>query len=153
MIFLDVRLSLMKEHSELFTIFQTICNEIQTQFRHSISVLHSDNAIFLRYGILWYGSSIHLPPYPLTEWCCRKKKQCHIIEKACTLSIHAIAPTNFEGDDILGDGYLINRMSLSSINDEVPRLFYFLMKFSLRFLLVFFILLVLYMILLQVLIS
>lgn len=82
-----------------------------------------------------------------------ERKQCHIIEKACTLSIHAIAPTNFEGDDILGDGYLINRMSLSSINDEVPRLFYFLMKFSLRFLLVFFILLVLYKILLQVLIS
>lgn len=41
------RLFLMKHHSELFSIFETICGKVHTRFNTTIKVFCSDKNIFL----------------------------------------------------------------------------------------------------------
>ena len=115
-------LFLMKNHSELFYIFQIFCNMIKTQFAQKIRILRSDNAkeytshSFGSYlfdkGIIHQTSCAHTPQQNgVTE-----RKNRHLLDVACCLLIHMHVPKQFWSDAVLNTCYLINRMS-SSILD------------------------------------
>lgn len=107
---------LLKDRSELLSVFQNFFKEIQNQFGCSIRILRSDNA--KEYFSTSFNSFmsengvIHQSSYPHTpkQNGIVERKHRHIIETARTLLIHANVPLKFWGDAVLTAGYLINRM-------------------------------------------
>ena len=119
-------LFLMKNRSELFSIFKNFYQEIGTQFGVSIRTLHSDNAqdylshqfqtYMASHGILHQTSCAHTPQQnEVTE-----RKNCHLIETTRTLLLHGHVPFRFWGDAILDACYLINRMPSSVLGNQFP---------------------------------
>ena len=94
-------LYLMKNRSELFTIFESFCAEIKTQFHTSIQVLRSDNApkyfsipfttFMSSQGILHQSSCAYTPQQNGVV----EHKNKHSIETACTLLLHHYVPFRF----------------------------------------------------------
>ena len=119
-------LYLMKNRSEVFSIFQSFCAEIKNQFGTSISILRSDNAreyfstqfqTFLSsQGILHQSSCAHTPQQNGVA----ERKNRHLIEIARTLLLHSNVPFRFWGDAILTACYLINRMPSSVLQNQIP---------------------------------
>jgi len=112
-------LFLMKNCSDLFSIFQTFLNEIKNQFGVSIRILRSDNAreylshsfnTFMKsHGIFHQTSCAHTPQQ---NWVVERKNK-HLVETTRALLIHDGVPQRFWGDAILSACYLINHMSSS----------------------------------------
>ncbi|XP_070019307.1 retrovirus-related Pol polyprotein from transposon TNT 1-94 isoform X2 [Nicotiana sylvestris] len=119
-------LFLMKDRSELFSIFQSFCAEIKNQFGVSIRIFRSDNALeyvssqfqqFMTFhGIINQTSC----PYTPQQNGVAKRKNRHLIETARTLLIESRVPLRFWGDTVLTACYLINRMPSSPIKDQIP---------------------------------
>lgn len=117
---------LMKERSELFTIFEKFCTEIRNQFNQSIRMLRSDNAkeyfsgqfnnFMTSHGIIHQSTCPHTPQQNGIA----ERKHRHIIETARTLLLSANAPIKFWGDAVLTAVFLINRMPSSVLNNKVP---------------------------------
>lgn len=117
---------LMKDRSELFSIFQNFCHEIETQFDKKIRVLRSDNAkeyfsdsfnSFMKsHGIIHQSSCPHTPQQNGVA----ERKHRHIVDTARTLLINANAPLKFWGEAVLTAGYLINRMPSSVLGNQIP---------------------------------
>ena len=119
-------LFLMKNRSELFTIFQTFYNEIKNQFGVSIRTLRSDNAreylsrpfkeFMASHGILHQTSCPHTPQQNGVA----ERKNRHLVETTRTLLLHGNVPHRFWGDAVLTACYLINRMPSSTLDNQVP---------------------------------
>jgi transposase InsO family protein len=109
-------LFLMKNHSELFSIFQVFRNMIKTQFAQKIHVLRSDNVkeytsnSFASYlsekGIIHQTSCAHTPQQNGVA----ERKNRHLLEVARCLLFHMHVPKQFWSDAVLTACYLINRM-------------------------------------------
>ncbi|XP_070053441.1 uncharacterized protein [Nicotiana tomentosiformis] len=118
-------LFLMKDCSELFSIFQSFCAEIKNQFGVSFRIFRSDNALeYLSSQFQQFMTSqriIHqtsCPYTPLQNGIAERKNR-HIIETR-TLLIESRVPLRFWGDAVLTTCYLINRMPSSPIKDQIP---------------------------------
>ena len=119
-------LFLMKTRAELFSIFKKFPAEIRTQFNTFIRILRSDNAkeylsasvssFMSSDGILHQSSSAYTPQQNGVA----ERKNCHLVETACTLLLHHKVPQRFWGDAILAACYLINRMPSSILHDQIP---------------------------------
>jgi len=119
-------LFLMKNRSELFSIFQTFFNEIKNQFGISIRILRSDNAYeylshsfntFLKsHGILHQTSCAYTPQQNGVA----ERKNRHLVETTRTLLIHGEIPQCFWSDALLSVCYLINHMSSSVLENKIP---------------------------------
>ena len=117
---------LMKNRSELFSIFQKFCAEIKTQFDVSVKVLRSDNGreyfsspfceFLAAQGILHQSSC----PYTPQQNGVAERKNRHLVETARTLLVHHNVPLRFWADAILTACYLINRMPSSVLNNAIP---------------------------------
>ena len=116
----------MKTQAELFSMFQKFNVEIRTQFNTSIRILRSDNAkeyfstsfssFMSSHGILHQSSRAYTPQQNGVAEC----KNRHLVEIARTLLLHHKVPQRFWGDAILVVCYLINRMSSSILQDQIP---------------------------------
>jgi len=112
-------LFLMKNRSELFSIFQTFFNEIKNQFGVSIRILRSDNAreyLFNSFNTFMESHDIHDQTscaYIPQQNEVAERKNRYLVETTCTLLIHGGVPQCFWGDAILSTCYLINRMPSS----------------------------------------
>ena len=119
-------LFLMKNRSELFSIFEQFYKEIKTQFGVSIRTLRSDNAreylshqfqnFMTSNGILHQTSCAHTPQQNGVA----ERKNRHLIETTRTLLLHGNVPSRFWGDAVLTACYLINRMPSSALDNKVP---------------------------------
>ena len=115
----------MKNQAKLYSIFQKIYAEIQTQFNISIRVLRSDNAreyfsapfisFMSQHGILHQSSYAHTPQQNGVV----ERKNRHLVETARTLLLHCHVPFRFWGDVVLTTCYLINRMPSSVLHDQI----------------------------------
>nr|KYP55409.1 Retrovirus-related Pol polyprotein from transposon TNT 1-94 [Cajanus cajan] len=119
-------LFLMKSRSELFSIFQSFYDEIQTQFGVSIHTFCSDNAreylshsfkaFMASHGILHKTFCAYTPQQNGVD----ERKNRHLIETTRTLLLHGHVPQSFWGDVVLTACYLINRMPSSVLNNQIP---------------------------------
>ena len=119
-------LFLMKNRSELFSIFEQFYREIRTQFGLSIRTLRSDNAreylsqqfqtFMSSNGILHQTSCPHTPQQNGIA----ERKNRHLVETTRTLLLHGNVPLRFWGDAVLTACYLINRMPSSVLNNKIP---------------------------------
>ncbi len=119
-------LYLMKDRSELFSIFCAFCAEIQNQFHTRINILRSDNAkeyfsnsissYMQQQGILHQSSC----PHTSQQNGVAERKIQHIVETARTLLIHMNVPKSFWGDAVLTACFLINRLPSSILAGKIP---------------------------------
>jgi len=120
-------LFLMKNHSELFSIFQSFFfNEIENQFGVSIQILRSDNAreylsqsftTFMKSHDILHQTSC---AYTTQQNGVAERKNRHLVEITRTLLIDGEVPQCFWGDAILSTCYLINCMSCSVLENKIP---------------------------------
>jgi hypothetical protein len=121
-------LFLMKNHSEVFSIFTNFCNMIKTQFSHKIHILHSVNAkeytssSFVSYlsnkGIIHQTSRAHT----LQQNGVAKRKNHHLLDVVRCLLIHMHVPKHLWSDAVLTADYLIVWMPSSILNGASPHL-------------------------------
>jgi len=117
---------LMKNHSELFSIFQIFYNEIKNQFGISIQILRSDNGreylshsfknFMASHGILHQTSCAYTPQQNGVA----ERKNTHVVETTRTILLHGDVPQRFWGDVVLSACYLINRMPSSVLDNKIP---------------------------------
>nr|KYP77156.1 Retrovirus-related Pol polyprotein from transposon TNT 1-94 [Cajanus cajan] len=119
---------LMKDHSELLPIFISFFNEIRNQFGKIIKIFRSDNAkeyfststelssFLSSQGILHQSTCPHTPQQnDITE-----RKNRHLIETARSLMLNMNVPIHHWGDAVITACFLINRMSSSSLENQIP---------------------------------
>jgi transposase InsO family protein len=119
-------LFLMKNRSELFSIFQIFRNMIKTQFAHKIHILRSDNAkeymshSFASYlsnkGIIHQTSCAHTPQQNGVA----ERKNRHLLDVARCLLSQMHVPKQFWTEVVLTACYLINRMPSSVLEGASP---------------------------------
>ena len=117
---------LMKNRSELFSIFCAFCNEITTQFNVPVKILRSDNAQeyfsdpFTTYmaqnGMLHQSSCVHTPQQNGVA----ERKNRHLLEVTRTLLFEMRVPKVFWGDAVLTACHLINRMPSHVLDGCTP---------------------------------
>ncbi|GAB2276039.1 hypothetical protein Dimus_039165 [Dionaea muscipula] len=119
-------LHLMKNRSELFSIFTAFHAEIQTQFPPPIRIFRSDNAreyfssSFFSYltshGIMHESSCPDTPPQNGVA----EHKNRHLLEVTRALMFHMKVPKVFWSEAVMTATYLINRMPSSVLQDALP---------------------------------
>ncbi|KAG2406196.1 Retrovirus-related Pol polyprotein from transposon RE1 Retro element 1 [Vigna angularis] len=117
---------LMKERSELLSIFKSFFIEIKNQFGKTIKILRSDNAkeyfslafssFLSSQGILHQSTCPHTPQQNGIA----ERKNRHLIETARSLMLNTNVPVHHWGDAVLTACFLINRMPSSSLNNKIP---------------------------------
>ncbi|GAB2281601.1 hypothetical protein Dimus_039482 [Dionaea muscipula] len=120
------RLFLMKNRSELFSIFTAFHAEIQTQFCLPIRNFRSDNAreyfshsfttFMTTHGILHESSYPDTPPQNGVA----ERKNRHLLEVTLALMFRMSVPKMFWSEAVLTAAYLINRMPSSILQGEIP---------------------------------
>jgi transposase InsO family protein len=121
-------LFLMKNRSELFSIFQIFRDMIKTQFSQKIRILHSDNAkeytssSFASYlsdkCIIHQTSCVHTPQQNGVA----EHKNRHLLDVMRCLLIHMHVPKHLWSDTVLTADYLIVWMPSSILNGASPHL-------------------------------
>ena len=116
----------MKTQAELLSIFQKFHAKVRTQYNTSICILRSDNAkeylsgpsssFLSSHGILHQSSCAYTPQHNGVA----ERKNCYLVEIACTLLLHHKVLQRFLGDATLAACYLINRMPSSILYDQIP---------------------------------
>jgi hypothetical protein len=119
-------LFLIKNRSELFSIFQIFHNRIKTQFSQKNRILCSDSAkeytssSFASYlsdkGIIHQTSCAHT----IQQNGVAKSKNLHLLDVVRCLLIHMHVPKHFWSDVVLTANYLINRMPSSVLDGASP---------------------------------
>ncbi|KAF3659003.1 Endoribonuclease Dicer -like protein 3b [Capsicum annuum] len=115
---------LIKDRSEIFSIFKSFCTEKQTQFGVCIRTFRGDNALeyvpsefqeFMTHQGIVHQTSC---PYTPQQNGIAERKNRHLLETARTLLIEFHVPLQFWGDAVLTSCYLINKMPLSSLQNK-----------------------------------
>ena len=109
----------------MLSIFTSFLNEIKNQFGQVIKIIRSDNAkeyfsstfsnVLSSHGILHQSTCPHMPQQNGIA----ERKNRHLVEIVRTLLLSTNVHVHHWGDDILTAGFLINRMSSSSLNHKV----------------------------------
>jgi hypothetical protein len=117
---------LLKEKSEVISIFQSFHQMILTQFNTRVQVLRSDNggeyfkkelsAYFHAYGIIHQTSCVDTPQQNGVA----ERKNRHLLEVARSLMFAMNVPKSFWGDAVLTAAYLINRMPSKVLQFQTP---------------------------------
>ena len=117
---------LMKNRSDVFSIFRNFSIEIHNQFGSSIKTLRTDNAkeylssqfqsFLTSQGIIHQTSCAHTPQQNGVA----ERKIRHLVETARTLLLHYNVPLRFWGDALLTACHLINRMPSSVLSNQIP---------------------------------
>ena len=117
---------LMKEKSEVGTLFQHFNSMIQTQFQTKIQVLKTDNAkeyfntilgkYLLNHGIIHISSCVDTPQQNGVV----ERKNRHLLEVARSLMFSTNVPKHFWGEAVLTAAYLINRMPSRVLKFQTP---------------------------------
>ena len=119
-------LYLMKEQSELYSIFKSFYMEIKTRFNASLRIFRSDNAheyfhtslsqFFDDHGIIHQSSC----PYTPQQNSVAKRKMCHLLEVTHALKFHMHVPKSYRSDVVLTVYNLINRMPSTILGGQIP---------------------------------
>jgi hypothetical protein len=119
-------LFLMKEKSEVGTLFRNFNSMIQTQFQTKIQVLKTDNAkeyfntilgsYLLNQGIIHISSCVDTPQQNGVA----ERKNRHLLEVARSLMFSTNVPKHFWGEAVLTATYLINRMPSRVLKFQTP---------------------------------
>jgi hypothetical protein len=117
---------LLKEKSEVISIFQSFHQMILTQFNTRVQVLRSDNggeyfkkelsAYFHAYGIIHQTSCVDTPQQNGVA----ERKNRHLLEVARSLMFAMNVPKSLWGDAVLTAAYLINRMPSKVLQFQTP---------------------------------
>ena len=117
---------LMKDKSEVSSIFKRFSHMIQTQFATKIQVLRTDNAkdyfnsilgeYLSNHGIVHQSSC----PYTPQQNGIAERKNRHLLEITRAIMFTSHVPKYFWGDAILTAAYLINRMPSRVLNFQTP---------------------------------
>ncbi|XP_071918386.1 retrovirus-related Pol polyprotein from transposon TNT 1-94 isoform X2 [Coffea arabica] len=117
---------LMKDRSELYSIFCAFVAEIKNQFGVPVRILRSDNAkeyfstpfntFMSKSGIIHQSSCPHTPQQNGVA----ERKIGHLIEIARTVLLHMNVPKQFWSDAVLTACYLINRMPSNILGGQLP---------------------------------
>jgi hypothetical protein len=117
---------LLKEKSEVISIFQSFHQMILTQFNTRVQVLRSDNggeyfkkelsAYFHAYGIIHQTSCVDTPQQNGVA----ERKNRHLLEVARSLMFAMSVPKSFWGDAVRTAAYLINRMPSKVLQFQTP---------------------------------
>ena len=118
---------LLRNKSDVLSVFQTFHAMIQTQFQKPIKVLRTDNGgeyvnhLFHQY-LATYGI-IHQTTCPQTpqQNGVAERKNRHILEVARSMLIGAHMPEYFWGDAILTTAYLINRLPTQALQSTAKK--------------------------------
>ena len=118
-------LYLMKERSELYSIFKSFYTEIKTQFNASLRIFRSDNAheyfhtslsqFFDDHGIIHQSSC----PYTPQQNGVAEYKMHHLLEVTHALKFHMHVPKSYWSDDVLTACHLINRIPSTIIGGQI----------------------------------
>ncbi|KAK2966238.1 hypothetical protein RJ640_008221 [Escallonia rubra] len=116
----------MKNRSEVFAHFSAFCVEIKTQFNVPVHILRSDNAkeymsgsfqnYMNQHGILHQSSCADTPAQNGVA----ERKNRHLLETARALLFQMKVPKPFWADATFTACFLINRMSSTILNGDVP---------------------------------
>ncbi|CAM8877197.1 unnamed protein product [Rhodiola kirilowii] len=116
----------MKNRSELFQHFSSVCAEIQTQFGVPVKILRSDNAkeylsapfheFMQKHGILHQTSCVDTP----SQNGVAERKNRHLLETARALLFEMQVAKKFWVDAVSTACFLINRMSSTVLSGESP---------------------------------
>nr|KYP63600.1 Retrovirus-related Pol polyprotein from transposon TNT 1-94 [Cajanus cajan] len=117
---------LMKDRTELLSIFMSFFNEIKNQFGRLIKIFRSDNAkeyfsselssFLSSQGVLHQSTCPHTPQQNGIA----ERKNRHLVETVRTLMLNTNVPVHHWGDAILTSCFLINRMPSSSLENKTP---------------------------------
>ena len=117
---------LMRDKSEVFSLFVTFYNMISNLFDTKIRILQSDQGreyvnndfkkFFTEKGIIHHMSCVHTSPQNGLA----KRKNRHLLNVTRSLLFTHNVPKNFWGDALLTAGYLINRLPSKFLNFQSP---------------------------------
>ena len=117
---------LLKEKSEVETIFKFFFNMVQTQYNAQIKMLRSDNGreyfskslqnFFAEKGVIHQSSCIDTP----AQNGIAERKNRHLLEVTRTLMFSTKIPKYLWGDALLHATYLINRMPSKILDFKTP---------------------------------
>ena len=119
-------LYLIKERSELYSIFKSFYMEIKTQFNASLRIFWSDSAceyfltflsqFFDDHGIIHQSSCPHTPQQNSIA----ERKMHHLLKVTRALKFHIHVPKSYWSDAILTTYHLINRMPSTVLGSQIP---------------------------------
>ena len=119
-------LYLMKECSELYSIFKSFYMKIKTQFNASLRIFWSENAheyfltslsqFFDDHGIIHQSSCPHTPQQNGVA----KRKMRHFLKVTCAIKFHMRVPKSYWSDVVLTACHLINRMHSTILSGQIP---------------------------------
>ncbi|KAK8913906.1 hypothetical protein KSP39_PZI024435 [Platanthera zijinensis] len=117
---------LLKDRSELFSVWQTFYNMIKTQFEVSIKFLRSDNAkeylshefssFCMQHGLLHQTSCV----YTSQQNGVAERKNRHLLDVARTLMTQMHVPRSYWGYAVVLACYLINRIPSTVLHGKTP---------------------------------
>ena len=117
---------LMKERSELYSIFKSFYMEIKTQFNASLHNFRSKNAheyfhtslsqFFYDHGIIHQSSCPNTPQ----QHSVAKRKMHHLLEVTRALKLHMRVPKSYWSDAILTTCHLISHMPSTILGGQIP---------------------------------
>ena len=119
-------LYLMKQRSELYSIFKSFYMEIKTQFNASLHIFRSDNVheyfhtslsqFFYDHGIIHQSSCPHTPQQNGVA----ERKMHHLLEVTRALKLHMRIPKSYWSDVVLTICLLINRIPSTVLGGQIP---------------------------------
>ncbi|XP_022853402.1 uncharacterized protein LOC111374875, partial [Olea europaea var. sylvestris] len=117
---------LLKEKTDVRSVFINFHSMVQTQFQTNIQILHTDNGTkyfnsilrdyLQKYGIIHQSSCVDTPQQNGIA----ERKNRHLLEVACALMFTTRLLKIHLGDAILTSTYLINRMPSRTLDFETP---------------------------------
>ncbi|CAN0825128.1 Retrovirus-related Pol polyprotein from transposon TNT 1-94 [Linum grandiflorum] len=117
---------LMKQKSETGALLTTFCTMVRSQFNGQVRRIRADNGLefqsnyirtyYQEHGIILETSCTDTPQQNGVV----ERKHRHLLEMARALRFQANLPIKFWGECILTAAYLINRLPLKAIADQVP---------------------------------
>lgn len=117
---------LLKDKSDVFSVFQMFYKMVQIQFNATIKIIRSDNrgeymssnlkAYFREHGIIHQTTCVDT----LQQNGVAERKNRHLLEITFSLMLDTHVPKSYWGDALLTATYLINRMPSPVLDFQTP---------------------------------